>query len=533
MRQFCLSAILSVILAQPAFAAAADVPATPIYEAPDGKKVFYDESYGAWHLYEGDTPFYLNGTTVNKIVWCDNNEVYIANPVAPFYAEAYAKGTYADGKITVKLPQCIGEYYDENGDIKPLYINKMEEVDITCDPYNPDGKYYVICYEEDNTIVYNVDADGNVTLDLGNGDFDVEAGVNPKNILAITVANVPHVLTGWTGFGDAVEKWNVIHNPDPVCPPETAERQEWVFETLGVPLVVDVAVDGNDIYVKDFAPYIRGYWFKGEREGDKISFADGQYMGLNEYDQFYYFRTIKIVFDEETGDMEYVPVEKLTMTFNPETQRYENNDANFMICMSLADISPYFIAESPRLWQQDPELLKAAPRNPSVMNFGEYNPKSGEGFIMWDIPNINVNGAVMDTRRMYYNLYVDNRLYEFRPEQYPLFEEPTVDVPYLASNYYNIDAYDCAHSIFYYFDTPESMSLQSFYVDTDGTTYASEKVLYRTGASIDSPSAAKEAVDVTYTSLSGIAVKTPAPGLYIRTTTYSDGSRQVEKVSVR
>ena len=521
------------VSAQPASAVNDDVPTQPIYEAPDGNKVFYDESYGAWQLYEGDEPFYSNGTIVNKIVWCDNNEVYIANAVAPLFSEGYAKGTYADGKITVKLPQCIAEYYDEDGAIKPLYINKMEEVDVTGDPYNPDGKYYMICYEEDNTIVYNVDADGNVSLDLGNGDFDVEAGVNPKYILGVTYSNEPHVLYGWIGFGDAVEKWNVIHNPDPVCPPETAELQEWAYETLGVPTIVDVAVYGNDVYIKDFVTYIRGCWFKGVKEGDKITFADGQYMGLNEYDQFYYFRTAKVVYDEETGFEDYVPIEKMTLTFNPETRRYETADEYFMICASLADLSPYYISEHPSLWQQDPEMLKAAPQNPSVSYFAEYDETAGQGGIIWEIPNVNVNDAILNANRMYYNMYVDDEIYEFEPELYPLFEETTVDVPYTASNFYNILTYDTTHTIYYYFPTPHSFSLQSFYVDTDGTTYASEKILYQISSGIDSASVEKEVAGVTYTSLTGLAVKNPSNGMYIRTTTYSDGSRKVEKVAIR
>ncbi|MCF0214339.1 MAG: hypothetical protein HUK13_07885, partial [Muribaculaceae bacterium] len=43
----------------------------------------------------------------------------------------------------------------------------------------------------------------------------------------------------------------------------------------------------------------------------------------------------------------------------------------------------------------------------------------------------------------------------------------------------------------------------------------------------------KEVAGVTYTSLTGLAVKNPSNGMYIRTTTYSDGSRKVEKVAIR
>ena len=512
-----------------------EIPTEPIIEAPDGTLEYYNETYGGW-VYWGEWAGlqYMGGSGINKMVWCDNNEVYISSPVASYSTNGLAKGTYADGKITVKLPQCIGQYYDQTeGAYLPLYLNKLEEVEVTGDPDHEDGKYYMICQKADNTVVYNVDADGNITLDLGNGEFDVESGNNPKYLLGVTYTNEPHAFQVWTGYGNAVDQWNIIRNPEPVCPPETAEHQEWVFETHGNCSVVDVAVDGNDFYFTGISSYSVGYWIKGIKDDDKITFADGQFMGMNQYEQFYYFRAAKIVYNEETGWNEYEPIDKVTLTFNPDNKHYVAKDEVLLICGSPTEMSYSSIAENPSLWQQTPEMLKAAPKNPSVTRFTEYNAQTGQGTIVWDIPNSNVNDAVLNTDQMYYNLYVDDELYEFEPDLYPLFEETTVDVPYTASNFYDIYVYKTSHTIYFYFSDPESFSLQSFYVDADGETYASEKVTYQIQSGINSASVAKEAVDVTYTSLSGVVTKNPANGMYIRTTTYSDGSRKVEKVAIR
>ena len=168
---------------------------------------------------------YMSGTTTNKIVWCSNGEVYIQNPVANYSTGTFAKGTYADGKITVELPQCIGSYYDTDGNMKDMYLNKLEEVE-------QDGeKYYMICYPEDNYLEYDVDDAGNVKLNLGNSaDYDVTTGNNPKYLVGVTYSNEPHALQVWSGYGDTFETWNIIDNGEPVTPPADAVMQEWAFE---------------------------------------------------------------------------------------------------------------------------------------------------------------------------------------------------------------------------------------------------------------------------------------------------------------
>ena len=503
-------------------------PTDIISQAPEGETKYYNESYEGWVFWSQEYGLqYMSGTTTNKIVWCSNGEVYIQNPVANYSTGTFAKGTYADGKITVELPQCIGSYYDTDGNMKDMYLNKLEEVE-------QDGeKYYMICYPEDNYLEYDVDDAGNVKLNLGNSaDYDVTTGNNPKYLVGVTYSNEPHALQVWSGYGDTFETWNIIDNGEPVTPPADAVMQEWAFETLGKKSIVQVAVDGNDVYVDGFISYMKGYWFKGTMEDGKITFPTNQYMGKNEWDQFYYFMAARIFVDETSEWNQYEPIDKVTLVYNPETGMYTaQEDETFIVSTSKENISATAIAENPSMWQQTPEMFKAKPLNPSLTNCLN-NP--GISTLEWDIPNENEKGAILSGNKMYYNLYVDGELYTFTPEEYPLFTEPTTDVPYEASNYYDIYVYNTSHTIYVKKDIAETVALQSFYVDEDGTKYASDLVTENVlDTGIGKVEGGKQAVSTEYFNLSGVKTTRPAAGMYIMKTKYNDGTSSVKKVLVK
>ena len=503
-------------------------PTDIISQAPEGETKYYNESYEGWVFWGQEYGLqYMSGTTTNKIVWCSNGEVYIQNPVANYSTGTFAKGTYADGKITVELPQCIGSYYDTDGTMKDMYLNKLEEVE-------QDGeKYYMICYPEDNYLEYDVDDAGNVKLNLGNSaDYDVTTGNNPKYLVGVTYSNEPHALQVWSGYGDTFETWNIIDNGEPVTPPADAVMQEWAFETLGKKSIVQVAVDGNDVYVDGFTSYMEGYWFKGTMEDGKITFPTNQYMGKNEWDQFYYFMAARIFVDETSEWNQYEPIDKVTLVYNPETGMYTaQEDETFIVSTSKENISATAIAENPSMWQQTPEMFKAKPLNPSLTNCLN-NP--GISTLEWDIPNENEKGAILSGNKMYYNLYVDGELYTFTPEEYPLFTEPTTDVPYEASNYYDIYVYNTSHTIYLKKDIAETVALQSFYVDEDGTKYASDLVTENVlDTGIGKVEGGKQAVSTEYFNLSGVKTTRPAAGMYIMKTKYNDGTSSVKKVLVK
>lgn len=508
-----------------------DVPTEIIYEAPEGEERFYEESYESWVFWGAEFGLqYFNGTNTNSIVWCDNNEVYIKNPVISYATNSYAKGIYADGKIRIELPQCIGQYYDEFNNIQYMYLNKLEEVE-------QDGeKYYMICYPEDNFVEYKVDENGNIELDLGNSkDYDIENGINPKNILGLTYSNDPHTLQVWSGYGDAFETWKYMDDSNPVYPPEDAEFKKWAFETREHKTLIEVAIDGDDIYVNGLNSYTIGVWFKGIIKDDKIVFPSKQFLCKNEWNQFLYFMAAEIYVEEGNEWNQYQMIDQVTMVYNPETNVYKAQEGEvFVISTSNESLAFLAMAENPSLWEQDPEKSNAAPLNPSLYKFEQLDPETNVCVIKWIIPNENINGNILAAENMYYNLYIDGEKIEFTSEDSGLFTENTYDIPYGASDYLMFSTFYDEHTFNYDSIVNESIGIQSFYKGEDDNVYASELIThYINGTDIEDVEYDKVVVNVEYISLSGIVTNNPGKGFYVKRTMFDDGTNKIEKVMLQ
>ncbi|MBD5286188.1 MAG: hypothetical protein HDS27_01435 [Bacteroides sp.] len=504
-----------------------------IYDAPEGETKSYTESYDGWVFLGLQTGlFYLTGnTSYNYMVWTEDSKVYIQDPVKTYATGSYAVGTYDDGKITVNLPQCIGAYYDEYGEIAYMYLNKMEEVE-------QDGeKYYMICYPEDNYLVYDVDDTGNIKLNLGNAHdtVDAENGVNPKYLVGMTYENDPHALQVWSGFGDSFETWSIMSEEEPVTPPDDLTSEYWAFDTIGNENLIEVKIDGDVIYLNGFTSYMEGYWIKGIINKEKdIVFPSQQYMGKNEYDQFYYFLATKTIpaTDPDSWNT-YEMIDQITMKYDPKTKIYSAPGECFCVSAYRDAISYMALAEDPMLWQQNPEMLNAAPKNPYLDAYTPFNHETNQGTVNWMIPNTNVNGALLRTDKMYYNFYVDGELFTFEPDEYSLFSEPTNDVPYNAGNFYDISVYNQSHTITFKFSGAESFGLQSFYVADDGTTYVSDLITVDLGSvGVEKLEHTKDVKEVIFYNLSGAIVTNPTNGVYIKCVIYTDGSRVTEKTVI-
>ena len=136
---------------------------------------------------------------------------------------------------------------------------------------------------------------------------------------------------------------------------------------------------------------------------------------------------------------------------------------------------------------------------------------------------------------MYYNIYFDDEIFTFEPDEYPEFTTSVTDVPY--NHYgYDIQGSDDTRNVYFYTTGFEKMGVKEVYIDNDGKRYESEIAWIDsegndlTDIKATSFKNLKSVKSISYTDLSGRKVTRPAKGLYIKSTTLDDGTVRTEKV---
>ena len=189
----------------------------------------------------------------------DGDDVYLQG-LAYWFRDNYVKGTKnADGNYVFKTGQLIGS--DADGD---EFINGMT--------YGEEG--LVIC-----DYVFDFDAEAR-TLTLAYGYFLAES-------------DAPDSPDAYTQIYSVNYKPGAYVVPDLVTLPEGVESQTWYLSAYndygGGNGEVQVAFDGNDIYLQGLSSALPEAWIKGSVDGNTATFATGQYLGLGygAYDMFF------------------------------------------------------------------------------------------------------------------------------------------------------------------------------------------------------------------------------------------------------
>ena len=180
----------------------------------------------------------------------NGDDVYVSG-LAFFFKDSYVKGKLADGKVTFKSGQFVGE-----------------------DKY---GKEYIIGLAEDETektvisdFVFAFDAEAR-SLTLTEDAFVGESERADSLLLYTYLTEATYTVGG-------------VVLPDVVTLPEGVEVNTWYLSGKnGDGKIygdeVGVAFDGNDIYVQGLCTYLPEAWVKGTLNGTTATFASGQYYG--------------------------------------------------------------------------------------------------------------------------------------------------------------------------------------------------------------------------------------------------------------
>ena len=395
-----------------------------ITEQPAGELKTFTRS-GSYLYAENQNLYIGNQSGEVSIVFGENNEIYIKDPLMNYAYGSWVSGTYdaEAGKVTIPVPQNL------------LYVEQYD----ACIAMVPILGYQATDFTAQDITYTVTQSDGNMVLTLdGFTDYNKTLGA------------------GWTDDNtiQVYGEYNTVFTegeyapPTPVEIPEGVEVFQYVLTHDGGSIPVYVAVDGNDIYFQGLSEYLPESWVKGTKDGDQVTFAAKQYMGeYGSYGSSYFFYNGETVF-----------------TYDAEADTYSAEGQVFGV---LAD--KYYDGNytNPVI---GPVVEKAAtPANPAIESLKE----SDYGwYINFNVPVVDVDGSPLVVDKLSYMFYTDVegeiQPLTFTPETHSRLTENMVEIPYTFS-----DDYDIYNSQIYLNDLYSAdwnkIGIQSIYTGGDET----------------------------------------------------------------
>lgn len=444
------------------------------------------------------------------------DEVYISNSFGGTTLTSYLVGKVVDDKIVVDFPQKVDvQEYEDATYTYFAYALTYEEVD---------GKYSMNFAKEQSvnfTITENglkLEGDNFISL------FLAEAAVNDKGEEGYNVQ--------FTYFADRYVELKEV-NEKPTLFPQTVDKESWVLKSEEGMRIIDVAIDNNEFYIGGLFTDIPNAAIKGTIEGDKVTFARNQYMGISEYYLHHaYFIPATYKYLEETDEYEagytFTAKDDIVFTYDKEAKTLTTTEGQAIVFSTITDWIYYIETyNDPTFYWQD-NSTALVPADPEIMSIEDNFNDLGFYTICYTLPLESNDGRVLDKDKYHYNILLDGEVYTVVYEDSEETEEFT-DIPHAYEDFQNmiwmgdyVEGYVWATGF-------EKVGIQAFYDNGDGNITHSN-VVYIEVASVADVKASAQVVNTEYFDITGRKISGKDRGLKICRQTMSDGSVKVVKV---
>lgn len=485
-----------------------------ITKQPAGK--LYKDMYGyakgfisMWGMIYEDK---MDGRARDFVVG-DDGCYYMSSPITFQYTDSWIKGEKGEGDtIVFKLPQQIMVHEVGDDQTVNYYAARLKFQKV-----NGENQYVYDESSQDMKFVWRNDSlikvDTNALLGMVSEKGD------------------------WNGLGDLTSETapNPFVNDGP-ADPSKAEKFIFTFhpsERTTTQRISKVVIEGNDFYANNIDPQVPEAWIHGVIDGNKLSFTCAQYMGLDKNKHQYRFNIpFNVYYDESTYETVYQQLKKVTFKYDAKTKKVSNCPYGFLSNYGYRNIAMEMqVVMQPEFEAWDGVI--AAPKNPTILQYQEAS--SGEGCIIFDLPRNNVKNSFMDQSHVYFNLFFDDELVTFYPDQYTGISEEMTDVPVdFADANYAFQSYGSQHRVAIYDSGFERVGVMGVY--QDGDVRLCSDIVWSDGSvtsGIRNANVSGEAQAPTYYDLSGRAVAAPAHGVFIKKSVGSDGNVRTSKVVVK
>lgn len=496
----------------------------PILDTPKGKISNWSRQCGGYLVLD-DIVFATrdNGGAV-QIVEGDDNTVYLSHPTSTVLIPGWLKGTKDEnGKITIPGGQAVYSEVTEEGVTESVYVVAMQYVE------TEDGGYHYPT------------ADGEYSFVLSDGQY---VSANPDIALGLCYWENGEMI--WSGYGDDYIVLSEVKTPANSVP-DNLDFSAWVLrpsELWG--WSVDVAIDGDDIYIKGLAENMPDHTAVGKIKGDMVTFPEGQLLGFNDLQHwaFLYGGYEDEVWDDYDEEYVYIqlPEGDLTMQYDSANKHFRAENSVLLSCVDCTDnysnAATFYYAENPTITFETRDPY-AKPLNPDGLFVEPYDDYFENGAIYFSIPIFDVDGCLLDVSNLYYYVYFDDELYTFYPDEYPLFKEPVTLMPCNYNDYGWIVSSGPFKAVYYFMDGVSSFGIQSVYYQKmeDGSTLELKSDIVKCDIITDGIEKVETANDgissSVYFDISGRVVNNPSKGIYIRMDKYADGVSKTYKQIIR
>ena len=515
-------------------AAAEDMPM--ISEQPQG--TLYANYYGNEAGYEifwgGVVSTEIDGAAENFVV-ADNGDVYLKDAMSTLRQGNWIKGHKAEGDtIVFNFPQ---KYYQQEAEDEKGNPTGGMEYCYLWRTILSDGRDTFIPDPTSQTIKYVFRNDSLIRVD----DF--------KDGIYLSLADADGV---WVGYNDFRSTWTKCKDQIAVLPATAKPEKyqlDYFFNANGQSdtRIINVATDGNDIYLGNLSDGNPDGWVKGELKDGKAYFKGMNYLGVEDgvdagtsyHTYFSPAGSVKQYFEDFKFTIDSVYFrDEIIFDYNAETKSLKS-DSLFIINVGKKDIYALtkFYNSSMAPWIEKP----GTPKKPFLYDFLPYKDGAGKGGIQFDVEYTSTDGVYLDPNKMYYNIYFDDEIHTFYSDEYksglPGDTDEVTDIPLNYNNNVDIMAYNNSRIVYFYTTGFESFGIQLLYKDGD-KVYKSDMAKFVFDEEGEPVAGIKNATannfssavkSVSYTDLSGRTISKPNKGIYMKTVRFADGTQKTIK----
>ncbi len=490
-----------------------------ITETPDGEMKLYERKSTSYYSYWGSVYQDFTKGMANEIVYGnDGKSVYLKNPFGLLLTDTWLKGEKtSDNIIKFSLPQ-------------PIYVETLDNVSTTYYAYR------LVLNEDRTSYVPEAEAESSYIEFTVEGDSLLQTDTDGTIILGLATADGE-----WTGFGDYATRLGEVKDAV-TTPPTGLALSDYSLKYTNIygastSDVVKVGFVGSDIYVTSLPTQIDGSYIKGTIDGNKAVFKNRQFLGVDDSEQtLSYLLTVNVTssVDEATGEthLNFYPANfDLVLNYDAATKTFEA-ETEFVLNAGSDEI--YYVE-----YFKNPELkplldVPATPRNPEIPKFVKYDSYLGAGYAEINLYPESTDGHALIKDKLYYNIFLDGKLFTLTKDEYSRINEDLTDIPYNYTENWDIGIDGIEHSIFFYRTDYDKIGVQLIYTG-GGETHKSAIVTYgEPSAGItnlaNNDSSHCSVTGTYYTDMLGRKVSSPQKGIYIKTETMSDGTIKTSKV---